>query len=157
MHARHSSHNGPQSAPAVKPIVSERTITIENTFERKRHSQKRKLKKRLSYRAHTQVPRYRSDVTKKRAKNCEGCPSMLNPFSYETRRACGTHAHMDDFMQRSVLCAIDIGEMLHRPISCGSQPKCSPHSPQSVPKYMRQQRANTLLQAGGLMVAFASL
>ena len=82
---------------------------------------------------------------------------MLNPFSYETRRACGTHAHMDDFMQRSVLCAIDIGEMLHRPISCGSQPKCSPHSPQSVPKYMRQQRANTLLQAGGLMVAFASL
>ena len=105
----------------------------------------------------TQVPRYSSDATKKRAKNCEGCPSMLNPFSYETRRACGTHAHMDDFMQRSVLCAIDIGEMLHRPISCGSQPKCSPHSPQSVPKYMRQQRANTLLQAGGLMVAFASL
>ena len=26
--------------------------------------------------AHTQVPRYRSDVTKKRAKNCERCPSM---------------------------------------------------------------------------------
>ena len=50
MHARHSSHNGPQSAPAVKPIVSERTITIENTFERIRHSQKRKLKKRLSCR-----------------------------------------------------------------------------------------------------------
>ena len=36
--------------PAVKPIVSERTITIENTFERIRHSQKRKLKKRLSCR-----------------------------------------------------------------------------------------------------------
>ena len=50
MHARHSSHNGPQSAPAVKPIVSERTITIEKTFERIRHSQKRKLKKRLSCR-----------------------------------------------------------------------------------------------------------
>ena len=36
--------------PAVKPIVSERTITIEKTFERIRHSQKRKLKKRLSCR-----------------------------------------------------------------------------------------------------------
>ena len=39
---------------------------------------------------------------------------MLNPFSYKTRRACGTLAHMDDFIQRSVLCAIDIGEMLYR-------------------------------------------
>ena len=37
----------------------------------------------------TQVRRYSSDATKKRAKNCEGCPSMLNPFSYKTRRACG--------------------------------------------------------------------
>ena len=41
---------------------------------------------------HTQVPRYRYDVTKKRAINCEGCASMLNAFSHETRRACGTHA-----------------------------------------------------------------
>ena len=85
---------------------------------------------------HTQVPRYRSDVTKKRAKNCEGCPSMLNPFSYETRRACGTHAHMDDFMQRSVLCAIDIGEMLHthtKPIRRpGQQPTTPTHTHRGI-------------------------